>query len=99
MRWFGRRDEQDSVKFARLLHLFGDAQMSKVNRIECAAEDAGLHDLLSMGLRLSADLAVAKHDEFASGQIFQAHRPERVQLGGRDADFRAEAKLVAIGKT
>ncbi len=99
MRWFGRRDEKDSVKLARLLHLLGDAQMSKVNRIECAAEDAGLHDLLSTYSCLRADLAVAKHDELASGQIFQAHGPERVQFGGRNADFRTESKLVAIGKT
>lgn len=45
VRWLCSRYEKYSVKLTRLLHFFGNAQMCKVDRIECAAEDACFHSL------------------------------------------------------
>src|SRR6185312_2550568 len=46
----------------------------------------------------AADLSAAEHDPFLAGQSFEAHRPPRMQLAGRNADLGAEAVLEAVGE-
>src|SRR5450432_1348254 len=41
---------------------------------------------------------VAQHDPLLRGEAFEAHRPARVELAGRDADLGAEPVLVAVGE-
>src|SRR5258707_8750991 len=47
---------------------------------------------------LTADFAVAEDDVFLRRQTLEPDRTARVQLVGRDADFGAQAVLVAVGE-
>ena len=49
--------------------------------------------------RLFSDLSIPIDNKFGGSQILKPHRPEGVQLGGGDADFRSQAKLAAVGET
>src|SRR3546814_1987663 len=43
-------------------------------------------------------LTAAPHHPFIGGEAFQRHRPARVHPARRNADFRAEPELAAIGE-
>src|SRR4029077_12131650 len=47
---------------------------------------------------LSADLSVPEHHELLRGEALEPDRTPGVQLVGGDADFGAEAVLVAVGE-
>src|SRR3954452_7706724 len=43
-------------------------------------------------------LSIPIDDELLRREVFQPHRPERMQLRRRDADLRPEPQLVSVGK-
>jgi hypothetical protein len=45
-----------------------------------------------------AELTVSAEHELARGELFEAHRPEGVQLRGRDADLGAAAAALPAAK-
>ena len=52
-----------------------------------------------MGWRASVSLLpTAEYEVFEARQLLSTHRATGVHFAGRDADFRAHAKLASIGK-
>lgn len=89
-------DEQQPIELAASEHMSGQIKMTLMNRIKGPAEQADGQRCLCSGHASGAGFATAVDDELLSGQLFEPHGPIGVQLGGGDADFRAQTELTTI---
>src|SRR5579862_9296754 len=59
---------------------------------------SGTNSEIHLWHRLGSHLPVAEHDPLAAREALETDRTSRVQLVRGDADLRAQAVLVAVGK-
>lgn len=91
-----RRDKKQPIEPAASEHMPGQIEMALVDRIKGPAEQADGQRCLCSGHASGAGFATAVDNELLSGQLFEPHGSVGMQLGGGDADFRAQTELTTI---